>query len=128
MNAGAGLGWDLLKISGSLSITSSASAPFSIQVASLDAADLSGSLVEFDPAASYSWTFATASGGITGFDAGDFVIDSSGFTNSHPGGGFSVSQEGNDLVVHYAVPEPSTALLLTTAALGFLARRRRRME
>ena len=54
----------------------------------------------WDPHQSYSWVLATASGGIYGFDASAFIIDSSAFANLHTGS-FAVAVQGNSLVVTY---------------------------
>ncbi len=61
------------------------------------------------------WTIATATGGITGFDAADFRLDTSGFGADF--GRFTIFRSGNDVVLGY-VPEPSSLVL---AALGALA-------
>lgn len=126
-DAGLGLGWDHLNINGTLSITSDENARFTIQIASLNAADLSGVVGDFNSGISQSWVIATASGGITGFDASDFVVDATGFLNSlPPDAAFSVSQSGNTLVVQYAVPEPTSSLLMAAGGGWMLGLRRRR--
>lgn len=73
----------------------------------------------------------TASGGITGFDAADFILNvasnngTGGFSNALGGGAFSLGTSGNNLVVTFtAVPEPNAAALL--GGLGMLALVRRR--
>ena len=82
----------------------------------------------------FSWTIATATGGIRGFDAGDFSIHTAAingttrFTNNLSGGTFSLAVvDGNQLNLVYnelsAVPEPSSHLaLLGLGSAGLLTR------
>ena len=58
---------------------------------------------------------------ITGFDPGAFTIDLSGFPNDLGGGGFFLTQGGNDLALNFTpVPEPSTYALMALG-LGVVA-------
>lgn len=119
VNSGNNPGQDLVSISGSLSLGASAANRFVLQLRTLTVAGAAGSLGDFNPAQSYAWRLATTTGGITGFDATEFQVDSSGFANAN--GTFSVSQVGNDLYLNYAaVPEPSTWMLLGLGLLGML--------
>lgn len=107
-DTGAGTGWDLLNVNGTLSVNSSSGAPFVIQVDTLDLINSTGPLNDFSSALSYSWKIVGTTGGITGFSADQFAIDTTGFVN-HPGGGtFSLSLEnsGNDLHLNFS-PAPS---------------------
>jgi len=121
---GAATGWDALSLSGQLDIVSSINDPFLVRISSL------GSTVDnFNPAADYTWTFLSAAGGITGFDASAFAIDSSEFLNATSGGQFAIVQSGNNLAVSFsAVPEPTSLGLLAAAVLCFHTRRARRMS
>jgi autotransporter-associated beta strand protein len=120
-----GTGWGSVEISGALSLTATAATPFKLELQTLSAASVPGLLGDFNPNQSYSWVFATASGGITGFSAEDFVVDTTGFQNSF-NGTFSVSVSGDNLALQYLVaPEPSTASLLLSAGLLLLRRRRK---
>jgi fibronectin-binding autotransporter adhesin len=131
----AGTNWSLLNISGALNITASNSAQFGISINSVTAGNLAGSVINFNPAQSYSWMIASASGGITGFASNAFITTTAnfgsnpGFANSLGTGSFFVSQSGNNLFLNFApVPEPSTwcLLLAGTVLLGTGALRRRR--
>ena len=76
----------------------------------------------------YSFIIASASDGITGFNANLFTLDDSGFSNSEPDHGWywDIIQNGNDLVLQaYAVPEPSSTALLGLGGLALALRRRR---
>ncbi len=121
----AGTGWDLVNIAGSLSLTATAAGKFTLEIDSLTPVNDPGFAANFDANANYSWKFLDASGAITGFDAGAFAFDVSGFQNP-VAGNFTVSLDGNDLILNYtAVPEPSSALLALGGAAIFLNRRRR---
>jgi autotransporter-associated beta strand protein len=112
--AGATDAWDLLAVSGTLSIDSTSADPFKINLATVSGtAAASGSATNFDPLANYSWTIATAAGGITGFASDKFLITSSatngtgGFINDLAGGTFSLAQSGNDLNLVFTAGAPT---------------------
>jgi len=118
LSGGAGGGWDLLNISGTLTMTATEASPFEIRIVSLDGEGLSGLLAGFDPALSYEWIIATASEGIIGFDPALVSISAAGFLNDHAGV-FGLEQDGGSLVLTYtAVPEPSAATLLAAGLAG----------
>jgi hypothetical protein len=91
-----------------------------------------GSVINFNSAANYSYTIATASGGIVGFDSTKFTVDTSGFANGLAGGAWSLAAVGNDLNLNFtasAIPEPSAyAALAGLCALGLALHRRRNRE
>jgi len=120
-NAGSSVGWDLLNIEGTLALAGSDSNPLRISVTSLLPANTIGNVFDFDSSNSYLWTFATASGGITGFSPSQFAIDTSGFTNPLDARHFEVRQIGNALALVFVVPEPSSFLLSIAAVVGFAA-------
>ena len=74
-SAGGSSGWDLINISGALTITATSATKFNLDLASLTAANISWVLTNFNNTATYVWTIATASGGITGFNAANFNIN-----------------------------------------------------
>ncbi len=85
--------------------------PFLIKIDSLGALDL------WDPHQNYSWKIVEAQTGIKNtFSPTYFAFDISAFgdENNLSGGKFSVSVNGNDLMLNFtaaAVPEPSTGIL-----------------
>ncbi len=121
--ATSGTGWDLLSLSGPLTIAANASSPFTINLTSLSAAN-------FNPAANYSFNFLAASGGIIGFDTTDFILNPFGFGPTSTGT-WSIAAGANALSLNYtaasAIPEPSTyAAFAGAAALALAVYRRRR--
>jgi len=103
--AGAADSWDLVNVTGPLSIAATSSDPFRINLWTLSGTspDVSGPASNFDPSQNYSWKIASATGGISGFAADKFRIVTSatngtgGFANTTYGGTFSMVQTGNDL-------------------------------
>jgi hypothetical protein len=122
----------LLTSAGSLDLSGLSSGNwFTIQIISLTPENASGSLGDFNNSASYAWTLATYSGGITAFSADKFTIDTSAFANSLGGGSFVIGQNGNNLIISFTpVPEPGMVLAVagTGALLSLRARRRRESQ
>ena len=127
-SAGADPGWDLLSIIGGLDLSGLTEDGFEIDIISLIHADhSSGDAANFNSASSYAWEFVSTTTGITDFDADDFVLDDSLFTNDLNGGAFSVEQDGDSLeIVFTPIPEPGTIAVLGLGGVGVLLRRRRR--
>lgn len=129
----AGSGYDTIAITGTLDLSSLTTGGYNINLWSLSSTgpDVSGNALNFVGTSNYSWILASASSGITGFNAADFVINSGafngtdGFTNPLAGGDFSIAQSGNNLVLNFtAVPEPGAAFLGGLGMLCLLRRRR----
>ncbi len=121
---GAGTNWDLITVSGgTLDLSLLTPGSFTIKLFSLNSSGAAGAVSDFDPSLDYSWTIMTTASGITGtFDAANFNLDTSGFTNPlNPGGHFFLTQTDNDLTMNFAaVPEPSTYALLTLGLSAML--------
>lgn len=141
--AGGASGWDLVQgVSGltTLNITATNSNKFAINVFSLGLDQNPGSATNFVNTNSYTWKIADFDGGITGFSADKFVVNSSSpngnFQNSTAGGTFGVGIGGtnnSELYLTFTpapVPEPATVLAIGAAGLGVVGavRRRRRAE
>ena len=122
--AGAFDSWDLVSVSGSLSIASTSVDPFKINLWTLSgiSPDVSGSAASFNPAQNYSWKIATAAGGISGFAADKFAIvtgatnGTGGFANALGGGTFSIAQSGNDLNLVFTANTGPTVITITVAS------------
>ena len=132
-NGAAGVGYSTVSVSGGLNITATSIAPFDIYIYSFAPGTNATNTTmasNFNSSNPYSWTLVAAAGGITGFNASDFNVNTSGFENPLGIGSFYVSQSGNDLMLNFTpVPEPSTWALMGSGfgALGaaMLLRRRR---
>ncbi|MES2981528.1 MAG: autotransporter-associated beta strand repeat-containing protein [Verrucomicrobiota bacterium] len=129
--AGADPGWDLINGTGTLDITASAGTTFIIDITSLTLGNIGGAAVNFDQMLSYAWLIADFAS-VTGFDATDFTVDASGFTNPYTGifdvslGGVGVVPgDASQIYVTYtAIPEPKAVLLGCLGVLLLLRRRR----
>ncbi len=125
----SGTNYDLLSISGALTITATSGDPFAINLTSLLANNSPGNVINFNSAQNYGYTIATASGGIIGFNTSAFTVNTSGFSNALNGGTWSLAASGNNLDLTFtasAIPEPSTyAAILGLAALCLAAARRK---
>jgi len=126
--SGQGVNWDFLNVAGELNITANSSSQFIIDVVSL----LALNDTSFNLNDNYSFTIATAAGGITSFLASDFNI--TGYQATSSNNRWSIGRVTNSggisqsLVLSYsgatAIPEPSSAAL-ALIGLGVLAWRRR---
>lgn len=125
---GGGTNWDLLNVNGTLSLEEiTLDNPFTISIHSLGPDNNPGAAANFNPASFYSWTIATASDGIIGFDPAAFIIDTSAFVNLPGTDRFSITSDGNNLVLTYnAIPEPSVVGLGVMALLAGVVFMRRR--
>lgn len=124
----AGTATDLLSITGGLTITATSGNRFTINLLSLNESDESGTVINFDSAASYAYTIASTTAGVAGFSADAFSLNTTGFTNAF-NGTWALTQDGNNLNLIYtasAVPEPGTyALFVSLAGLGLAFSRTR---
>lgn len=127
-------GWDLLTLSGALTLSATEGTPFNINVVSLGLDNLPGLAVNFDGSADYAWLIAQAGTTIGGFSSSLFSINASGFTNpTDPLGVFSVVRGesvlgGNDsqlYLTYTVIPEPGTWALIGVGLLMLAVFRRR---
>lgn len=94
-----------------------------------------GSVVDWNNAFwqnSQSWTLYSVSGITTGF--GNLTLNSTNWSDANgllfsdvlSGGNFSLTQNGQDIVLNYAIPEPSTYALIGLGALVLVIAARRK--
>lgn len=133
VDAGAGIGWDLLNINGSLTITATSGDKMFIDIESLTGSDTHGLVGDFNPLFNYSWTIAKTATGIffqPGEDANSAIsLLTDNFDNVASGSwGLTVLNSGKDLAVTYTAPEPGTWALMGLGGIvfGWFARRRNR--
>jgi len=125
MTAGAGVGWTLWQTSDPVDLSSYGPGAITFNVFGYNGL-VAGTPAGYDPAAPYSLTFLTSSGGISGFSASQFDVMGT-FADKA-----SLVQSGNSLVLQIggiAVPEidPNSlgsVLALVMGSLGLLERRR----
>jgi autotransporter-associated beta strand protein len=129
--AGSTTSWDLANAGGTLTIAATQADPFKINLWTLSGSTTNGSASNFNPGQNYTWKIASATGGITGFAANKFAINTSatngtgGFANSFAGGTFSVAQAGNQIDLVYTAGTSSVITInvatgtQTQTAAGF---------
>lgn len=128
----AGTGYDTTAVTGTIALGGLTAGGFAINLWTLASVgpDMNGDALNFSDSSNYTWTLASATAGVTGFDAANFSIitaatnGTAGFDNAFTGS-FNVSSDGTSVFLNYAaIPEPSTALLGCLGVLALLRRRR----
>ena len=108
----AGVDWDLISVSGAVTLSGlSSNLPLTVDVVNLGGLDGS-----HKPPAALSWTFLTATGGLSGFDPHGFTVTTTGL----PGwsnGLWSVTQTNNSLLLQY-LPLPRVSGLANPSNAG----------
>ena len=102
-NATNSSGRDLLNISGTLMVASTAGNPFTINLVSLTSSNTPGVVAGFANYGTNVWTLATASGGISGFAPTKCVVDTTSFSNAFTGT-FSLGTNATSLLLTYTPP------------------------
>ncbi len=130
----AGTGWDLLNLSGSLTINATTNNKAYIDITSFTLGGLPGLAANFNPTNSYLWTILTASGGIN-FAPGESALTvlellAGNFINPQTGGRFGifVSSDGRNLNLTFTpfvpVPEPGAFAIAVLGVCGIIYGRR----
>jgi len=131
---GADPGYDFLNITGTLAITATSDSgdKYIIDVNGLlHATHALGAVGDWDNTKSYTWVIATASDGISGFNADKFDIRTGNFTANNapaPTAQWKIAQSGDtkSIEFQYVTPEPATmALLGIGGAMSLVFGRRR---
>ena len=104
----AGSGWDLLEITGNLTLSNTSINPFTINLISLSDGTNSGQSINFNPEQGFTNRFVTFSGALAGttFSPNLFTVDTSNFLNPF-NGSFSITNVSGGLSLVYTIA-PST--------------------
>lgn len=103
--AGNSLGWDLVDIAGSLTISATPANQFTIQLSSLDPFfNLPNDAADFDNTLDYTFAIARTTSGLIGFDPAKFVLDGSIFSNDLGFGIFVVDTNATELLLRFVHP------------------------
>ncbi len=135
VDAGAGLGWDLVTVNapGDFLLTATSGSRFTIAITSLLQNDSAGPVHDFVGTGTYYWKILDTADPIVGFAADTFLLDTSAFLNPlSPKGTFELrlgssvpTGDASEIwLTYYQVPEPASAILLGLAAMATLRRRR----
>jgi fibronectin-binding autotransporter adhesin len=122
--AGSDPGWDLLNITGTLTINAIPGNPFILDLDTLQPSDNTPGLAAGALNLYQLFEIAQASDGILGFDTATFTFDTTGFFNTLSTNPFWVVRIGNSLYLEQ-VPEPTALSLLALGGLAILRRRRK---
>jgi hypothetical protein len=135
----AGSAYDQIKIAGALDLVGVLGS-YGLDVFSLLANNTAGDVPNFSNT-NEVWNILTTVDGIIGFDAANWTLDTSGFSNPFSGS-FSLQQVGNDIQLVYDavggpsppipgppnnVPEPSSAAIIALMGLSLLWVNRRKV-
>ncbi len=128
-------GWDLLSISGGLTLNATSGTKFTIAITSLTLANASGDAANFSDGSNYQFRIADATSAITTFDASAFDVNTSAFDNTFTGtwgifrgdAGAITGGDNTELYLAYvAIPEPGVWVLLSGVGMLWTLRRNRR--
>lgn len=103
-----GVNNDFFSSSGALAISAASGARFTVR-------PVAPALTGWNNQKNYTWTLATAAGGINGFATNKFTVDASGFTNNLGGGSFVIGVSGNSLQLNFA----AAVVPIQIASAGF---------
>jgi fibronectin-binding autotransporter adhesin len=119
----AGTGYATISGSAGLDLTRlNSNSPFSINLYTLgNVGGTNGqatTAANFNTSSNYTWTLATFAGGITGFNANSFVINTNSFSNSIDASAvWGVITNGNSLQLTYTMPVTTPTMLTNGGGL-----------
>ena len=119
----AGTAFDQILLGSTLNLSGSSGA-YILNVLGLTAGDVAGFVPNFSEI-DRSWNILTSTSTLTGFNAANWTINTTGFTDTYTGT-WALAQSGNNIVLSYtAVPEFNVAALIGGFGMLALLRRRR---
>ena len=91
---GSSPGWDLLNISGALTVAATSESKFTIKLITLNG---TSPIAHWDARVNRTWRIATGTAAVSGFAAGAFTLDTSAFItyNDLAGGSFTIEQSSD---------------------------------
>jgi hypothetical protein len=95
-----------LNVNGVLNVTADPGTKFVVKPVTLTPGGTPGPLADFGNRSGYTWTIATATGGVTGFAPEAFGVDTSGFANALGGGVFTVAASTTSLLLRFHANVP----------------------
>lgn len=123
----AGVDFDKISINGNLTLTGGTGS-YILDIVSLTSGNSTGQIPNFSEV-DKSWVILSTTAGISGFSASNWTLETGNFTSSPSWiGSWNIAQDGNNLVLNYAVPEPGVALLVGSTLAGALLLFRRRRD
>jgi len=107
---GPGTGYSQTNYSGVMSVLATSTNPFTIDLTSFNGGS-PGPAANFDSTSNYTWTIATTTRGVIGFETNKIIVDTSAFTNDLAGGYFTVvlSEDSNSVNLIYVGNHPPVA-------------------
>ncbi|MSU60792.1 MAG: LEPR-XLL domain-containing protein [Pedosphaera sp.] len=110
---GSSTGWDLLEITGKLTINATAASKYLVDIHTVTLGGAPLGAANFDNTKSYSWRLVHTTQGIEGFDRDGFDLDAGDFWGSVGTGVFLIdlSANGRDLFLRFVPNVPSVVIL-----------------
>ncbi len=106
-----GVNNDYFTSGGALIIAATSSARFTVR-------PVAPALTGWNNQKNYTWTLATAGGGVSGFAANKFTVDTSSFTNNLGSGSFSIGVSSNALQLNYVATTVPVQIASANFAVG----------
>jgi len=119
----AGTGYDVLTVNGTLDVSGASAFRINLWSLSNTNPEVNGAAANFTNSVARTWTLATTTAGVIGFNPANFVINTGaangtgGFANP-TAGLFIVAVSGSNLVLQYFPFRPVTAQTLPAAGVG----------
>jgi autotransporter-associated beta strand protein len=106
-NSTAGTGWDLLDVTGNLTLSNTTGSKFTINLVSMSSTSATGVSTNFSSSTSFTNTFINYTGSLSGtaFSADLFTVNTAAFQNAFTGT-FAITNITQGLALVYTAPAP----------------------